>query len=152
MFGINTYIAGGLGVALLIASGFGYLQMKRVEAAKAEIAVLELDRDEAARIAQANADAAEAARTQARLNEKALDALAQARGQRQARVQKVIQEVYRDRIIETPAGCPAASPVLLDGLERLRRLKAGTPDPADPGAARPGSRSLAALPAGSGNP
>jgi len=150
--GIGAYVAVGLGAAVLLLAGAVALKDWQVSNRDREIGAKDVQITQAVqangRLAQAfDLFAAEYGRT-----EKFITVYAAAREARAASVQKVIQEVYRDRIVEVPAGCPAASPVLLDGLERLRRLKAGAADPGAPGAARPGSRSLAALPAGPGNP
>lgn len=143
--GAGGYVGVALAAALAVAAGLVWWQAGAISARDRMIG----ERNTALQAAQqANGRLAAAIDQQAAIfaaGDKASAALADQRQARDARVRTIIKEVYRDREIAIPAGCPAVSPVLLDGLDRLRRLRAGEADHGIPGPARPDSRELAAL-------
>ncbi|MBP6818358.1 MAG: hypothetical protein KBC46_03540 [Ferrovibrio sp.] len=147
--GLQAYlIAGLLGALLLVAGGAWLLHgsdQRALAAAHEAKGLLQGQLDETLATNGRIAAAFDLYRQEtARGNSIAAshDSQRQARG---AAVKIEIKEVYRDRTIEVPAGCPALSPVLDDALNRLRRLRAAEADPGRPGPARPDTRDLAAL-------
>lgn len=145
MPGLQGWIIIGLGAALVSAVAFGAWQLDRVSDRDKTIGAYAVQLDTAVDLANANAAAAEEALRLARHNEAAVAVLLDKRQAKATKTRTIIQEVYRDQTIQVPAGCPALSPVLRDGLDRLQRLRAGDADPGNAPPARPDSRELAAL-------
>ncbi len=143
--GASVYLVIALGLALALSVGVNRWQAGEAERLAAEKGMLSAQLTE---VAAANTtlvetiDALQAAQARGEAASLARD---DRRTSTATKVRTIIQEVYRDRTITVPAGCPALSPVLHDGLERLRQLRAGAADPGIPGGARPDSRDVAAM-------
>lgn len=143
--GLRGWIIAGLAAALLLLGGVAAWKDSQLRARERLLGRVVAERDQAIAIAQANADALAEAQRMQRHAEAAAVQLLDRRQASGAKIKTIIKEVYRDPAPQLPAGCPAVSPVLRDGLERLRSLRAGEGDPGRPAANGPGSRALAEL-------